>query len=219
MEKPTIIAPSILSADFSQLRDALEICRLGGAEYVHVDVMDGHFVPNLTIGPVVVKSLRPHTKLFLDVHMMVTNPEELVEPFAKAGANGLTFHIEAVSNPDTLIKMIRSFGVQVGISIKPQTSVQSIVPYLDRIDLVLIMSVEPGFGGQQLLPSVLEKIKELSDLLVKNDLRKHILIEVDGGIKTSNYKAVVDAGADILVAGSAVFGESDPIQAVKQFLN
>jgi ribulose-phosphate 3-epimerase len=201
------------------LRDALEICRLGGAEYVHVDVMDGHFVPNLTIGPVVVKSLRPHTKLFLDVHMMVTNPEELVEPFAKAGANGLTFHIEAVSNPDTLIKMIRSFGVQVGISIKPQTSVQSIVPYLDRIDLVLIMSVEPGFGGQQLLPSVLEKIKELSDLLVKNDLRKHILIEVDGGIKTSNYKAVVDAGADILVAGSAVFGESDPIQAVKQFLN
>jgi ribulose-phosphate 3-epimerase len=151
--------------------------------------------------------------------MMVTNPEELVEPFAKAGANGLTFHIEAVSNPDTLIKMIRSFGVQVGISIKPQTSVQSIVPYLDRIDLVLIMSVEPGFGGQQLLPSVLEKIKELSDLLVKNDLRKHILIEVDGGIKTSNYKAVVDAGADILVAGSAVFGESDPIQAVKQFLN
>ncbi len=219
MEKPTIIAPSILSADFSQLRDALEICRLGGAEYVHVDVMDGHFVPNLTIGPVVVKSLRPHTKLFLDVHMMVTNPEELVEPFAKAGANGLTFHIEAVSNPDTLIKMIRSFGVQVGISIKPQTSVQSIVPYLDRIDLVLIMSVEPGFGGQQLLPSVLEKIKELSDILVKNDLRKHILIEVDGGIKTSNYKAVVDAGADILVAGSAVFGESDPIQAVKQFLN
>jgi ribulose-phosphate 3-epimerase len=219
MEKPTIIAPSILSADFSQLRDALEICRLGGAEYVHVDVMDGHFVPNLTIGPVVVKSLRPHTKLFLDVHMMVAKPEELVEPFAKAGANGLTFHIEAVSNPDTLIKMIRSFGVQVGISIKPQTSVQSIVPYLDRIDLVLIMSVEPGFGGQQLLPSALEKIKELSDLLVKNDLRKHILIEVDGGIKTSNYKAVVDAGADILVAGSAVFAESDPIQAVKQFLN
>ena len=219
MEKSIIIAPSILSADFSQLRDAVAICQLGGAEYIHVDVMDGHFVPNLTIGPVVVKALRPYTKLFLDVHLMVTNPEDLVEPFAKAGADGLTFHIETASNPDVLIKIIRSFGIQVGISIKPKTSIKSILPYLDQIDLVLIMSVEPGFGGQKLLSGSLEKIEELSDLLVNMDLRNQVLIEVDGGIKTSNYEDVIKAGADILVAGSAVFGETDPVQVIKQLLN
>ncbi|MFC1581575.1 ribulose-phosphate 3-epimerase [Candidatus Neomarinimicrobiota bacterium] len=219
MEKSIIIAPSILSADFSQLRDAVAICQLGGAEYIHVDVMDGHFVPNLTIGPVVVKALRPYTKLFLDVHLMVTNPEDLVEPFAKAGADGLTFHIETASNPDALIKIIRSFGIQVGISIKPKTSIKSILPYLDQIDLVLIMSVEPGFGGQKLLSGSLEKIEELSDLLVNMDLRNQVLIEVDGGIKTSNYEDVIKAGADILVAGSAVFGETDPVQVIKQLLN
>ena len=210
------LAPSVLSADFGDLRGAMDICKKGGAHWIHIDVMDNQFVPNLTIGPPVVKSLRKHTDKFLDVHMMVVNPEKLVEPFARAGADGITFHIEATDNPDEVISLIKSTGKQVGISLKPGTPLSTIEPYLDKVDLVLIMSVEPGFGGQGYLEGSSEKIKELKLRLNEMCLNR-VIIEVDGGVKLNNMKEIVDAGADVLVAGSAVFGEQDPIQTIKDF--
>ena len=159
------LAPSVLSADFGDLRGAMDICRKGGAHWIHIDVMDNQFVPNLTIGPPVVKSLRKYTDKFLDVHMMVVNPEKLVEPFAKAGADGITFHVEATENPNKVIDLIRSTGKQVGISLKPGTSLTTIEPYLEKVDLVLIMSVEPGFGGQGYLSDSSERIKQLKSRL------------------------------------------------------
>ena len=210
------LAPSVLSADFGDLRGAMDICKKGGAHWIHIDVMDNQFVPNLTIGPPVIKSLRKHTDKFLDVHMMVVNPEKLVEPFARAGADGITFHIEATDNPDEVISLIRSTGKQVGISLKPGTPLSAIEPYLDKVDLVLIMSVEPGFGGQGYLEGSSEKIKELK-LRLNEMCLDRVIIEVDGGVKLNNMKEIVDAGADVLVAGSAVFGEQDPIQTIKDF--
>ena len=213
------IAPSILSADFSDLKNAIAICQSAEADYLHIDVMDGHFVPNLTIGPVVVKSIRPKTDLFLDVHLMVTNPQDLIEPFVDVGADGITFHIEAVDNPIELIEMIRSHNKQVGISIKPGTSIEKLEPFLEYVDLLLVMSVEPGFGGQNYIPSSTERIKKINKLLFKLGLRNHILIEVDGGIKLSNAKKVKKAGADILVAGSAIFKSVDPHKTIEKFKN
>ncbi len=210
------LAPSVLSADFGDLRGAMDICHKCGAHWVHIDVMDNQFVPNLTIGPPVVKSLRNYTDKFLDVHMMVVNPEKLVEPFARAGADGITFHIEAADNPDEVIDLIRSTGKKVGVSLKPDTPLSTIESYLDKVDLVLIMSVEPGFGGQGYLPDSSEKIKELKSRLNEMCLER-VIIEVDGGVKLNNMKEIVDAGADVLVAGSAVFGEQDPVQTIKDF--
>lgn len=211
------IAPSILSADFSDLKSAIAICQSAEADYLHIDVMDGHFVPNLTIGPVVVKSIRPQTDLFLDVHLMVTNPEGLVKQFVKAGADSITFHIEAVDNPNEVIELIRSFNKQVGISIKPGTLLEDLDPYLDKIDLILVMSVEPGFGGQQYIPESTSRIQKLDKSLKVLGIRKRVLIEVDGGIKLSNAKMVKDAGADILVAGSAIFNTDDPHSTIEKF--
>ena len=210
------LAPSVLSADFGDLRGAMDICRKGGAHWIHIDVMDNQFVPNLTIGPPVVKSLRKYTDKFLDVHMMVVNPEKLVEPFAKAGADGITFHVEATENPNKVIDLIRSTGKQVGISLKPGTSLTTIEPYLEKVDLVLIMSVEPGFGGQGYLSDSSERIKKLKSRLNEMCLDR-VIIEVDGGVKLNNMKEIVEAGADVLVAGSAVFGEQDPVQTIKDF--
>ena len=210
------LAPSVLSADFGDLRGAMDICRKGGAHWIHIDVMDNQFVPNLTIGPPVVKSLRKYTDKFLDVHMMVVNPEKLVEPFAKAGADGITFHVEATENPNKVIDLIRSTGKQVGISLKPGTSLTTIEPYLEKVDLVLIMSVEPGFGGQGYLSDSSERIKQLKSRLNEMCLDR-VIIEVDGGVKLNNMKEIVEAGADVLVAGSAVFGEQDPVQTIKDF--
>ena len=210
------LAPSVLSADFGDLRGAMDICRKGGAHWIHIDVMDNQFVPNLTIGPPVVKSLRKYTDKFLDVHMMVVNPEKLVGPFAKAGADGITFHVEATENPNKVIDLIRSTGKQVGISLKPGTSLTTIEPYLEKVDLVLIMSVEPGFGGQGYLSDSSERIKKLKSRLNEMCLDR-VIIEVDGGVKLNNMKEIVEAGADVLVAGSAVFGEQDPVQTIKDF--
>ena len=210
------LAPSVLSADFGDLRGAMDICQKGGAHWIHIDVMDNQFVPNLTNGPPVVKSLRKYTDKFLDVHMMVVEPEKLVEPFARAGADGITFHVEAAENPNEVIDLIKSTGKQVGISLKPGTPLSSIEPFLDKVDLVLIMTVEPGFGGQGYLPGSSDRIKKLKSRLNEMCLDR-VLIEVDGGVKLNNMKEVVEAGADVLVAGSAVFGVKDPVQTIKDF--
>ena len=211
------LAPSILSANFADLQSALSQCEKGGAHWIHVDVMDNQFVPNLTIGPPVVKSLRPKTNKFLDVHMMVIEPEKLVEPFAKAGADLITFHIEATDSPQSVIDLIKVRGVQVGISIKPSTPLSDIEPYYDQIDLILVMSVEPGFGGQGFIDGSIERIREIKKRLKEQCLQDQVLIEVDGGIKLHNAKRVIDAGADVLVAGSAVFDTEDPAKTIKNF--
>lgn len=210
------LAPSILSADFSDLKNALKICKDGGAHWIHIDVMDNQFVPNLTIGPIVVKSLRKKTKKFLDVHMMVIQPEKLVEPFARSGADNITFHLEATDNPDAIIDLIRSCGCKVGISIKPSTSIDTLYPYLDKIDVVLLMTVEPGFGGQGYIEGSNERILKLRNYLDDNCLT-NVVIEVDGGIKVHNAKDVINAGANVLVAGSEVFKSKNPVQTIKEF--
>jgi len=211
------LAPSILSADFANLQLALSQCDEGGAHWIHVDVMDNQFVPNLTIGPPVVKSLRPNTKKFLDVHMMVIEPEKLVESFARAGADSITFHIEATDDPQSVIDLIKATGVKVGISIKPATPLAEIEPYYDQIDLVLVMSVDPGFGGQGYLDGSTERVEKVKQILIEKCLQDRVLIEVDGGIKLHNAEEVINAGADVLVAGSAIFGADDPVQTMKDF--
>ena len=216
-KNPIKIAPSILSADFSHLHSALDICEKGGAEYIHVDVMDNHFVPNLTIGPIVVKSIKPLTKIFMDVHLMVERPEDLIKPFADAGADGITFHVESAENPGLVIDLIRSANKQIGISLKPQTPFSMIEPFLDQIDLLLIMSVEPGFGGQEYIPGSTKRIEEIHQRLIVLGLRNRILMEIDGGIKLTNAKKVANAGADILVAGSAIFQSENPIETIQNF--
>ena len=213
------LAPSILSADFADLKSALAQCESGGAHWIHVDVMDNQFVPNLTIGPPVVKSLRPKTNKFLDVHMMVINPENLVESFAKSGADMITFHVEATNDVQSVIDLIKATGTQVGLSIKPSTKLEEIEPFYDQLDLILVMSVEPGFGGQGYIESSTERVMKIKARLKEQCLQDRVLIEVDGGIKLHNAKKVIDAGADVLVAGSAVFGTDDPVQTIKDFYN
>lgn len=195
------IAPSILSADFSNLTAEIKKCEKAGVKILHIDVMDGHFVPNITIGPVVVESLRKKTRMILDTHLMITDPEKYIEPFAKAGSDWLTFHIEAVKNPSALIKKIKSLKLKAGISLNPATPVSELSKYLKELDLVLVMSVNPGFGGQGFMPSAIKKISELKKL-TKN---KNIKISVDGGINFDTIYSVVKAGSDIVVAGNSVF--------------
>ena len=209
----TMVSPSILSADFARLADEAKLMERAGADWLHVDVMDAHFVPNLTIGPVVVKSLKKHTNLPLDVHLMITDPMKYAEPFAKAGAWGLTFHIEAVENPGAVIQEFKRVGVKPGISIKPKTPASAVIPYLGDLNVVLIMTVEPGFGGQAFMPDMIPKVREISAAIKATKVG--CKIEVDGGIDAKTGRDCVKAGANVLVAGNSIFNSPDPVQAVK----
>ena len=201
------ISPSILSADFSQLGNEIKKLEQGGADLIHVDVMDGHFVPNLTLGPPVIKNLRKYTKLPFDVHLMISPVHEYIENYADAGADIITIHPEATKNLKESINLIKKFGKKVGVSLNPKTEIKTLIDEIDKIDLVLVMSVNPGFGGQKFMPEVLDKIKELKKIKDKNQY--HFDIEVDGGINFSNSRIVLEAGADILVSGTTVFKEND----------
>ncbi len=207
MKNKTMIAPSILSADFSRLGDELRAVEQAGADLIHVDVMDGHFVPNITIGPLVVEAARRATKLPLDVHLMIEQPERYIADFVKAGAGIITVHSEATVHLHRLIQSIRELGVRAGLSLNPATPLDQLDHILHDLDMVLIMSVNPGFGGQAFIPSALDKIRLLKERITARGLA--VEIEVDGGIKPENAASVVAAGADILVAGSAVFGQKD----------
>ena len=201
------ISPSILSADFSQLSQEIKRLEDGGADMIHVDVMDGHFVPNLTIGPPVIKSLRKHTKLIFDVHLMISPVHKYIKAFADSGADIITFHPEATENIDETINLIKNLNKKVGISLNPNSQIDLIKDHLSKIDLVLIMSVHPGFGGQKFMPEILKKIEALFNIKKSENL--HLDIEVDGGINFENSKLVRKAGANILVSGTTIFKDND----------
>lgn len=208
------IAPSILSADLFRLGEEVVQVQQAGADWLHIDIMDGHFVPNLSFGPAVVRSLNGKTNLPLDVHLMVEKPSLFAEAFAKAGADLLTVHIEANDPLEQVLSNIQSLGVKTGISIKPDTNPDVLIPYLGRIDLILVMSVYPGFGGQAFLPGAPDQIRKVRQLIT-NSGRK-IWLEVDGGINAQTAKLAVQAGADALVAGNAIFSSADPAGALNQ---
>jgi ribulose-phosphate 3-epimerase len=213
MTRKIRIAPSILSADFARLGEEIKAVEAAGADLIHVDVMDGHFVPNITIGPLVVEACKRVTKLPLDVHLMIENPERYIADFAKAGADYLVVHAETGYHLHRLLQSIRELKVKAGVSLNPATPLEALDYVLGDLDMVLIMSVNPGFGGQAFIPSALEKIKRLRRTI--DDRKLSVEIEVDGGVKPANGKEIADAGADILVAGSAVFGTKDYAAAIK----
>jgi len=208
--KKIMIAPSLLSADFSRLAEEIRDVERAGCDALHIDVMDGHFVPNLTIGPLVVSAVRKVTKLPLDVHLMINLPSRYIAEFRKAGADWITVHVEAEKDVPSVLRTIKASGAKAGISLRPKTAVETLFPYLPELDLVLVMSVEPGFGGQSFMPEMMGKVKVLR--------RKFQgLISVDGGIGAGNALQALEAGADILVAGSAVFGKADRAKAILEF--
>lgn len=217
MTRPSLrIAPSILSADFARLAEEVARVEAAGADLLHIDVMDGHFVPNLTVGPPIVEALRKVTKLPLDVHLMMTNPDAFIPEFAAAGADYLTVHVEACPHLHRTVQSIKERGVKAGVTLNPATPLSTIEEILTDADLLLVMSVNPGFGGQHFIPSVLDKIARARQLIDRTD--SAALLEVDGGVKVANAAGIIQAGADILVSGSAIFSSSDygkTIQALR----
>lgn len=209
------ISPSVLACDLSRLAKEVEEIHSAGADMIHLDVMDGVFVTNISFGLPVIKCLRKNSKAFFDVHLMITEPEKYIERFiTECGADLISFHLEATNVPDKCIEMIKKHGKKAAITVKPNTPIETVYPYLDRCDMVLVMTVEPGYGGQALIPECLDKVKELKEEIERRNLS--VDIEVDGGINTENAKDAIKAGANILVAGSAVFGAADRREAMKK---
>ena len=212
MERSIIVAPSVLSADFSDILGALSEIRLSGTSWVHLDVMDGMFVPNITFGSKFIKDIRPHSELFFDAHLMVEEPARYIEQFANAGCDCITVHTEACRDIGATLKLIKSFGIKCGLTVKPATPVADVEPYLDEVDVVLIMSVNPGFGGQGLIPETLDKVRWLKRVRVD----RRYLISIDGGVNLKTIKAVADSGVDVAVAGSAFFNAPDKALFVRK---
>ena len=215
MANPKKIAPSLLSADFSKLQEQITLMEEGGADLHHVDVMDGHFVPNITFGPFIVKAIKKCSNIPLDVHLMIENPEKYVEDFVKAGADYLTVHVEATKHIHRLLQQIRATGAKVGVSLNPGTPLSSIEEILDDVDMILIMSVNPGFGGQSFIPQSLDKIRRLRKMLSDRGL-DHVEIEIDGGVKLENIAEVAAAGVDIFVSGSGIYNAPNPKEMISE---